>query len=518
MSITTTSKKTSTRKDRKGRPVKGAAFTKKAPGTAPLAAPRGPGAAQRRRRRAWLDRLNWYEYAGKAAESTTRQVAGLFLATASSPTSHEGVLVGKEQHTGWPFFHDVFAAYMSDIVSSPNVIVLGDVGTGKSSFIKTWAVLRQLLLGRRVVILDKKRQQRAVAAGGALGEGEYAPLCRAVGVEPVRFILGRNSGGSRINILDPAIGGGHGEDDDSDGGASQHQLLRAVLREALGRAVAPLEGKALRVAHRVAVATAHTQGRVATILDVVEHLDYPTAASLAFVNDRITIEMLTAWGQEAAAELERMIDEDLAGLIDGETSADISLTAGLTVFDISALPDDGPAVPIVMAIINSWLRAVLDNQASTVRTVLVIEEGWHLMSGTFAKVTQRNQKISRGEALMNVTAMHHISDVAPDSPAIATIQEAGTVVIYRQDKANDAARCVELFNLPPGCQATLMELPTGAALIKIGSRKPVLVTHMRSAWEESITNTDVAMESDAVVALHDEAGPRPAAQSQPTQN
>jgi AAA-like domain len=463
---------------------------------------RSPSAASRRRRKRLLDRLGWYEYLARAIESTTRQIAGLFLATSSSPTSHEGIFIGKEQHTGWPFFHDVFSAYRDKLISSPNVIILGGVGFGKSSLIKTWAVLRQLMLGRRVVVIDKKRQQRAISGGGTLAEGEYAVLCRALGVEPIRFILGRNSGGSKINVLDPAIGGA----DDSDGGASQLQLLRAVLREALGRKVAPLEGKALRVAHRVAVTTARAEGRIATILDVVTHLDYPSDASLAFVNDRTTVEMLTSWGQEAAAELERMIDEDLAGLIDGETSADISLTAGLTVFDISALPEDGPAVPIVMAIVNSWLRAVLDNQDNTVPTVFVVEEGWHIVSGTFAKVTRRNQKISRGEALMNVTALHHVSDIAPDSPAIATIQEAETVIIYRQDKTDDARRCVELFNLPASCLSTLMELPKGAALIKIGSAKPVLVTHLRSAWEESITNTDGAMESEATVALHAVAG------------
>ena len=466
---------------------------------APAAALVGaPVVAARRRRRAWLDRLGWHEYLARPITSTTRQVAGLFLATSSPPTSHEGIFIGKEQHTGWPFFHDVFSAYRNRLISSPNVIVVGDIGFGKSSFIKTWAVLRQLLLGRRVVVIDKKRQHRATTGGAVIAEGEYASLARAVGVEPVRFVLGRTGGGSRINVLDPAIGGG----DDAEGGASQLQLLRAVLREALGREVAPMEGKALRVAHRVAVATANAQGRIATILDVVAHLDYPTTASLEFVNDRTTVELLTGWGQEAAAELQRMIDEDLAGLIDGETSANISLTAGLTVFDISALPDDGPAVPIVMAIVNSWLRAVLDNQRSTVPTVFVVEEGWHIVDGTFAKVTRRNQKIARGQALMNVTALQHVSDVDPTSPAIATIQEAETVVIYRQDKADDARRCVELFNLPAACLSTLMELPKGAALIKIGSGKPVLVTHVRSAWEEAITNTDEAMESEATLPLH----------------
>lgn len=451
----------------------------------------------RRRRRKWLDRLGWYEPLARPSRSTTRQVAGLFLGTSSAPTSSNGLVVGKEQFTGWPFFHDVFQAYRDGVVSSPNVIVLGDIGHGKSSFIKTWAVIRQVTLGRRVVVIDKKRQQGVRADGtGTLGEGEYARLARALGVTPVRFVLGRASGGSRVNVLDPAIAG-----TGDSGGANQLQLLRAVLQEALGRPIRPMEGKALRVAHKVAVAAARQEGREATILDVVSHLDAPTVASLEHVPGRVNLAALAEWGQEAAAELERMIDEDLAGLIDGPTSPEVSLNAGLTVFDISALPDDGPAVPIIMAIVNSWLRAVLDNQPATVPTVLVVEEGWHIVEGTFAKVTRRNQKIARGEALMNVTALQHISDVKADSPAIATIQETETVVVYRQSKEADAQRCVDLFNLPAACKATLMDLPKGTALVKIGSGKPVIVTHMRSSWETSLSDTDEAMFSSATVDL-----------------
>ena len=134
-------------------------------------------------------------------------------------------------------------------------------------------------------------------------------------------------------------------------------------------------------------------------------------------------------------------------------------------------------------------------------TVFVAEEGWHLVDGTFAKVTRRNQKVARGEALMNVTALQHLSDIDAGSPAIAAIQEAETVVIYRQGKEADAARCVELFNLPPSSKQTLLELPKGTALVKVGARKPVLVTHMRSAWEQSVTDTDEAMHSAGTVSL-----------------
>ncbi|WP_402378008.1 ATP/GTP-binding protein [Isoptericola rhizosphaerae] len=444
-----------------------------------------------------LERSGWYEVLSRPHRSTTRQVAGLFHATTAAPTPHEGIVIGKEMHSGWPFIHDVFAAY-NKTVKSPNVIVLGDVGFGKSSFIKTWGVLRQLMLGRRVVVIDKKKQRKPGAR-----EGEYADLARELGVEPIRFVLGAGSNGSRINILDPLIAGSTTDGDD--GGASQMELLRAVLREALGRKIQPMEGKALAVARKVAVARARAAGQEATIRDVVSALEDPPAEAMEYVSHRVTQDKLAKWGQEAAAELERMVTEDLAGLFDGPTSDNISLTSGLTVFDISALPESGPAVPIVMAVVNAWMRAALDRQTNPVRTVMVIEEGWHVMDGTFAKVTRSNQKISRGDALMNITAMHHVSDVPKKSPAIAIIKEADTIVLYRQSTLDDARRAVKLFNLPSYAVGTLMELPEGAALIKIGSQKPVIVKHVRSEFEKRLTDTDSAMQSEETLDLHDRA-------------
>lgn len=49
-------------------------------------------------------------------------------------------------------------------------------------------------------------------------------------------------------------------------------LLRAVTEEALGRKLTPREGKALRMAHRLALETAQREGRVADIRDVLAAL------------------------------------------------------------------------------------------------------------------------------------------------------------------------------------------------------------------------------------------------------
>ncbi|BCJ46185.1 hypothetical protein GCM10010168_51340 [Actinoplanes ianthinogenes] len=366
------------------------------------------------------------------------------------------------------------------------------IPTHNSSLLKTWAVLRQLLLGRRVVVIDKKLD-------GKTKEGEYAPTARQFGVEPIKFTL--DGTGSRINVLDPAISAREAVGEASPAG--QSMLLRAVLAEALERPLTPKEGKALRVAHRTALRRAGEQGRAAVIGDIVAALLQPDADAAR--EARVDVARLLEWGYDAAFELERMIEEDLAGLVDAPTSANVNLDAGLTVFDVSALPETGPALPIVMSIINTWLMNVLANQDEPVQTIFVVEEGWHLIEGSFAKVARRNWKLARGLGLCNVVAVHHISDVPADSPAIAMVKEAETVFIYGQAKEDDARECVRLFNLPSTAMGILLELPKGTPLVKIGSADPIIVSHLRSDLEVELTNTDAAMTGTGVIVRDEEA-------------
>ncbi|MBW0255823.1 MULTISPECIES: ATP-binding protein [unclassified Cellulomonas] len=446
--------------------------------------------ARVRPRIALLNRWGWYELLLTAAFSTTRQIGALHLGTSAAPTSHRGLFAGRDWHHRWAVFLDVFTLYLDGGLKNPNIVVVGDIGAGKSSFIKTLLVIRALLLGRRVVIVDKKSQRRA---DGTV-EGEYALLARELGVTPIRFATGGGAGGSRINPLDPAIGAGQ---------VSRYELLRAILAEALGRPIRPLEGRALRIAVDVAIADAEAGGQVATIREVIAQLADPGPSAQGRLSQYESLEDLAGWGREAAAELSRMVEEDLAGLVDGPTSPDINLTAGLTVFDISALPEDGPAVPIVMAIVNTWLRGTLAAQADTVPTVFVVDEAGLVMEGSFAKVTRRNQKVARGEALSNVSGMQHVSDTQGDPYALATLREAGTVVVYRQEKPDEARACVQTFGLPAQCVSLIQTLPDGAALVRVGGGKPFVLNHVRSDWEVSVANTDDAMTSEATIALHD---------------
>lgn len=438
-----------------------------------------------------LDKAGFYEIKDSLSRSTTVQMAGMQLAVSGAPTSQEGLLVGIDAWSMWPVMHDVFEAYNdpSNALSSPNCVVIGDIGKGKSSLIKTWAVVRQLLLGRRVVVIDKKWQ--ATETGR---EGEYVGTARSLGYQPIQFKVG--GGGSCINVLDPAISStGAGVT------AGQQAILEAIGVEATGRKLTSKEKKALRVARKTAIAKAAAEERIADIGDVLAYLFLPDAEIVDGEPGVRSIDELREWGLDLAFDMEVLVNDELRGLIDGPTSEDLDLQGGLMVFDISALPDEGPAIPIIMAVINTWLRSTIMAREDTVPTIFVIEEGWHIVEGAFAKVTQKNQKLARGLAFQNVTALQHISDIDERSPAISTIKEAETVFVFGQRKTEDAEACARMLNWPPGAVELIQHLPQGSCLLQIANQDPILVTCMRSSFEVGVANTDAAMASTATTSV-----------------
>ena len=73
------------------------------------------------------------------------------------------------------------------VLTSPNMVVLGEIGRGKSSFVKAF-VRRQRVFGRQAWVVDPK--------------GEYGPLACACGAVPLR--IGPGSG-LRLNPLEACL-------------------------------------------------------------------------------------------------------------------------------------------------------------------------------------------------------------------------------------------------------------------------------------------------------------------------
>lgn len=425
-------------------------------------------------------RRGWYAPALRGAPSTTKQAEILNTALIGPPTGIAGIVNGRDSLSKTLIAHDAATAYNSDPrqVTSPNVLVFGTVGSGKSSFVKTVCVIRPLLLKhRRAVVFDKKDEG---------GQGEYADLARRLGAEPLRFTT--DGTGTRLNLLDPVIARGTGL-------KGQFRLLAAVTRVARNdEALTKWEEEAVRAALK----TLHAQedgGRARVAADLLPYLgrvvDDPDYRDLsASARDQ-----LHRAGLSVRWALTGLLDE-YAGLLDEETSTAVDLSHKLTSFDLSQLPDDGPAVPVVMAIGNMWLTGRLRHERGWVTNV-IYEEGWHMIGGPSAQLVKSNQKLSRSLGISNVFVMHKGTDIPPESPGYTVVQEAQTVYVFNQARTEDARWAAGTFGFASETAATLMRLKAGHCVFKYGANPETHLQHVRSTWEAEVTDTDTALAAAA---------------------
>src|SRR6201994_3057316 len=119
-----------------------------------------------------------------AHQVTTRNLGAAYPFIAEAGLGRRGVVIGDDL-LGGSFVFDPFELYAAGVVSNPNMVVFGQIGRGKSAFVKTF-LWRQAVFGRRAWVVDPK--------------GEYADLADAWGVRPVAL---RPGGAIRLNPLDP---------------------------------------------------------------------------------------------------------------------------------------------------------------------------------------------------------------------------------------------------------------------------------------------------------------------------
>src|SRR5699024_2071286 len=97
----------------------------------------------------------------------------------------DGMFVGQDLYSGSAFVYDPWVLYARGLITAPNVVVAGIVGSGKSSLAKSLCT-RSIPFGRRVyVACDPKGEWKGVA--GVLfhrgGHGEQLIGVDALGVD-----------------------------------------------------------------------------------------------------------------------------------------------------------------------------------------------------------------------------------------------------------------------------------------------------------------------------------------------
>ena len=402
--------------------------------------------------------------------ATTAHLQALYPFVSDPSLGRVGSLIGQDLHAGLARF-DPWELYATGQITSPNVLVLGQLGRGTSTFVKT-LVWRQLAFGRRAWIVDPK--------------GEYQSLAQAGGHEPVRLAPG---GQVRVNPFDLPDLAGH----DNEGRVRiRTELAGSLLSCALGRPLQPEERTAVEIALRAVSAIK----RQPVIDDVVSALLAPDPAAAESIGS--ATRRLAAEGRVAALELRRLARGDLAGMFDGPTSPGIDLTAPVSVLDLSATFNTA-ALPLVMTCATAWLQSTLSRHDG-VKRLVVMDEAWAVLADlATARWVQSSFKLSRAYGVANVVVVHRVSDLtaagadgsAQQKLADGLLADSETRVVFGQSSA-EAEMTGALLDLSRCEVQAVAHLPRGVALWKVGDRS-YLVHHFVGRSERGMVDTDQAM-------------------------
>ena len=89
-------------------------------------------------------------------QDTSATLAGAYRSSPRGGLGADGVFVGQDLYSGGSFVYDPWVLYARGIITAPNVVLAGIVGSGKSSLAKS-LYTRSLPFGRRVYVPTTRR-------------------------------------------------------------------------------------------------------------------------------------------------------------------------------------------------------------------------------------------------------------------------------------------------------------------------------------------------------------------------
>ena len=416
---------------------------------------------------------------------STKKAAVQYPFLATDCLGGDGVLIGRDKNSRTAFCFDPFIEYTKGSLSNTNMAIIGSIGTGKSSLMKCMA-LRDLVFGRRTFVPGDPK-------------GEWTGVVRAVGGAVITI------GGTSRDRLNPLDAGRRPERDKEGRVVSDEQwrdmvenqrltLMTALISTLMDRALNQAEQSALTVALSAAV----RRQEVPLLTTVVDELFEPTSSATTLQGFRDS-EDLKDVGREIGFALQRLTIGSLKGLFDGPSTVRFDPLAPMMSINLENFMQESEEMALVMACTSSWFEASLRGDDLGQRNV-IYEEAHELMR--FPKLLGRmrsNFKLVRRWGLRNVIALHRISDLdavgslGSKQRAVAEglLSDTSTRVVYRQE-SDQLENTQRVLGLSDTSMYAIENLSIGSGLWQVGKR-PFLVAHHRTQWEQAITNTDSKM-------------------------
>ncbi|GAA1713399.1 ATP-binding protein [Kribbella yunnanensis] len=412
--------------------------------------------------------------------ATTRILQAAYPFLAEGGIGAQGTYIGSDVFSGGSFVYDPWVLYQDRLITNPNVLLAGVIGSGKSSTAKA-LITRSLALGHKAYVpCDPK--------------GEWTSVAEAMGGATIKLGPGLPT---RLNPLDA---GRQPSTVDADEWArivwSRRRALLGTLAEStLGRPLIAVEHTALDLA----LETVSAQVPTPTIPDVVVALFTPDTRHTERAG--LKTASLANDGREVAHAIRRLVHGDLSGMFDGPSTTEFDPTLPMVTLDSSWLSSGGDdqALRLTLACASSWLEAAVADPAGGNRYI-VYDEGWRVMRDqALLRRMQEQWKLSRAWGVSNILIVHRLSDLAAvgdlgsEARALAEglLADCSTRIMLRQE-SDQLARTASLLGLTDVEIVTIAKLPKGRALWRLPSRSFV-VQLIRHAREVELFDTDARM-------------------------
>lgn len=378
-----------------------------------------PDRSAEREREVIAPLLGWRHRGGGASanipnvveyQATTAQACGLFPFVTSSKPPAIGTPIGRDLLSGEVVCLDPMAWLRAGLITNPGCFVLGQPGTGKSTFVKR-LVTGAVAFGSQAIILGDTKP-------------DYSDLIAHLGGQVVR--IGR--GLDRINPLDAGPLG------------QVMDRLTDVERQKLR-----WEVRSRRISLLMALCTLVREGRITNSEEVV------LGAAVDLLDERLdglrqptVIDVLNVVeeGPETLRSFARADDRDhydkrvddlvftlrllctgsLAGVFDGETTAPLDMEAPGISVDISRVGAAGDKL-LTAAMLCTWsygfgmvdAAAVLSEHGVIRRRsyIGVMDELWRALRGApgLVEFADSLTRLNRSKGMASVMVTHSLSDL-----------------------------------------------------------------------------------------------------------
>src|SRR5690625_2463430 len=315
-------------------------------------------------------------------QDTSATLSGAYPFVAEGGLGSSGVFVGQDLYSGGSFVYDPWVLYANGVITAPNLIIAGIVGSGKSSLVKS-LYTRSLPFGRRVYVPGDPK-------------GEHTAVAEAVGGRAI--VLGHGLR-TRLNPLDEGYRPSGLSDAEwaSMVASRRRDLIGALTETVLTRPMSPLEHTAIDTALSATV----RENTVPILPMIVDHLLNPTDDP----DGRLAED-----GRMVGHALRRLVGGDLSGLFDGPSTEQFDPTLPMVSLDLSRVTENSTLISVLMTCSSAWMEAALLDPAGGQRWC-IYDEAWRLMSQpALLKRMDAHWRLARAYGIRNAPILHKPPD------------------------------------------------------------------------------------------------------------